>query len=354
MMAVRYRPCARSSWSSPICTWPPGRAPRHSPTAPAGHRTAARFGRARRSARAGAVAGAVPRACDLARRRRPAWPRRRRQVPPRRPSRSLDRDAGAPERRSDARAPGSPRDPAARAAERARLAADFRRNVRLPASSSCRCRAGSFCCAPGIAALPVTEPRAARARNSAGLPQGTAAAALRRPAAEIEMWLHGQRWSACARRLPVTRCGCGAPRAPARRPPRARHPGRCSPSAATPTWTACASAGSRCAPLPQDLAGIISTAAGAGGAGAAGGRGVAERHAELCARHSGGSMPLRRPGARGAARRCVAAVALIVNDTLRERAARSTLRRWRRTRAPRRSSREAAGGAARRAAAGAA
>ncbi len=63
-------------------------------------------------------------------------------------------------------------------------------------------------CTPGLAALPAAEPaRSAGSAISAPLPQGAAAAPLRRLLAEIEMWLHGLPLNEARRRageLPVT------------------------------------------------------------------------------------------------------------------------------------------------------
>ncbi len=113
--------------------------------------------------------------------------------------------------------------------------------------------------AQDIEALPVTEPeRCAGADISAALPQGPAAASLRRTAAEIEMWLHGQGSASGANALWLWGAqGAGA--APAARPP----PGALLTFGADAYLDGLARLqGARCAPLPQDLAGIISRPAG--------------------------------------------------------------------------------------------
>jgi hypothetical protein len=119
--------------------------------------------------------------------------------------------------------------------------------------------------APGIRAVPTSEPaRWAGGEIAAALPHGPQAAPLRRLAAEIEMWLHGEEMNGLRTppgRLSVNALwlwggGDGAP-APA---PRALLPaplGFGSDAYLDGLWGLL---GHSCRPLPQDLAAVLSSA----------------------------------------------------------------------------------------------
>ncbi len=183
--------------------------------------------------------------------------------------------------------------------------------------------------AADIEAVPVTEPeRCTGADISAALPQGMAAAALRRTAAEIEMWLHGQPTASAANALWLWGAqGAGAPRAPR------------LPASALRAFGADAYLdglaqlqGARCEPLPHELDGVL----GAPGAEAVLALRVgaelqndmvsfAEGLGRLDARFIAPALAALRAGGCGR-------LTLIANDTLLSMRRRSTLRRWRRAR----------------------
>ena len=120
--------------------------------------------------------------------------------------------------------------------------------------------------APGIGAVPTTEPaRCAGGEIAAALPHGPEAAALRRVAAEIEMWLHGEEMNAMRTRLghPSVNAlwlwGGGAGNAaplPRALVPAPRAFG--SDAYLDGLWRL---QGDCCRALPQDLTGVLSAAA---------------------------------------------------------------------------------------------
>jgi hypothetical protein len=122
--------------------------------------------------------------------------------------------------------------------------------------------------APGIPPVPTTEPaRCAGGEIAAALPHGVEAAALRRVAAEIEMWLHGEETNAVRTRLGRLSVnalwlwgGAAASPAPV---PRALLPaplGFGSDAYLDGLWHL---HGGSCRPLPQELAGVLAPAVGA-------------------------------------------------------------------------------------------
>jgi hypothetical protein len=122
--------------------------------------------------------------------------------------------------------------------------------------------------APGIAAVPTTEPaRCAGGEIAAALPHGAQAAALRRVAAEIEMWLHGEEMNAVRTRLGRPSVhglwlwgGGDSAVAPV---PRALVPaplGFGSDAYLDGLWRL---HGDSCRPLPQDLSAVLALAADA-------------------------------------------------------------------------------------------
>jgi len=183
--------------------------------------------------------------------------------------------------------------------------------------------------ASGIEALAVTEPeRCAGTDISTALPRGLAAASLRRTAAEIEMWLHGQAGVGATNALWLWGAH-GAAAAPAA--PMAHAVLRAFGADAYLDGLA-RLLGARCAPLPPDLASVTS-AAGAEVVLAL--RVAGELQDEMLnfgqglerldARFIAPALAALRAG------EC-ARVILIANDTLFSMSRRSTLRRWRRAR----------------------
>ena len=122
--------------------------------------------------------------------------------------------------------------------------------------------------APGIRAVPTTEPaRCAGGEIAAALPHGAQAAALRRVAAEIEMWLHGEEMNAVRTRLgrpSVNGLWLWGGADPAAVPvPRALVPaplGFGSDAYLDGLWRL---HGESCRPLPQDLSAVLAPAADA-------------------------------------------------------------------------------------------
>jgi hypothetical protein len=119
--------------------------------------------------------------------------------------------------------------------------------------------------APGIPAVPTTEPaRCAGAEIAAGLPQGAQAAALRRLAAEIEMWLHGEELNAVRTRLGRLSVnalwlwgGAGACATPAPRALVSAPLGFGSDAYLDGLWCL---HGGNCRPLPPDLGAVLEPA----------------------------------------------------------------------------------------------
>ena len=116
--------------------------------------------------------------------------------------------------------------------------------------------------APGIRVVPTTEPaRCAGGEIAAALPHGAQAGALRRVAAEIEMWLHGQAVNA-ARTSPDRPSvnalwlwgGAEAAAAPAARALRPAPLGFGSDAYLEGLWHLL---GHSCRPVPQDLAAVL-------------------------------------------------------------------------------------------------
>ncbi len=192
--------------------------------------------------------------------------------------------------------------------------------------------------APGIRAVPTTEPaRCAGGEIAAALPRGAEAAALRRVAAEIEMWLHGQQTNAVRTRLGHLGVNAlwlwGGGEGAAAPVPRALTPaplGFGSDAYLDGLWQL---HGQRCRPLPEDLTAVLSAG---GDAPTVLALSVA---AELQSRHASFAQALGTlderfiaPALAALQAGTLASVTLVANDTALTVRRRSALRIWRRGR----------------------
>lgn len=226
-------------------------------------------------------------------------------------------------------------------AEQAALAADFRRTFASADLSLLPLPSGDFLLETcGIAPVATTEPaRCAGGDVAPCLPQGPAAAPLRRLTGEIEMWLHAQAlnearvqrgeppvnalwlWGAAGRRPPP------APAAP-------EEPG---PAFGTDAWLAGLwhLLGSACRPLPERLEDVLAQEGAQRAVLVTEAGGEVQRVNESSVAQAVARLDARfvSPALRALRRGELASVTLIVNDTRATLRRGSRLRLWRRPRA---------------------
>ncbi len=188
--------------------------------------------------------------------------------------------------------------------------------------------------AQAIPALEAPEPeRCAGAAVVPGLPRGAAAAALRRTGAEIEMWLHAQGAEAGANALWLW--GAAGEALGSRTVPAGTRPWR-GFGADAYLGGLMALAGARCEPLPADLAALLQAGAGADVVLAL--RVAQELQTQMPVSFTEGLARLDErfiaPAVAALRAGQIGRLTLVANDRALTMGRRSTLRVWRRSRAP--------------------
>lgn len=193
--------------------------------------------------------------------------------------------------------------------------------------------------APGICAVRTTEPaRCAGGEIAAALPHGAQAAALRRVAAEIEMWLHGAETNAVRTRLGRLSVNAlwlwGGGAAAAAPVPRALVPAPLafgSDAYLEGLWRL---HGGNCQPLPQDLAAVLSAAVDAPAVLALSLAAELQQSEHASFAHALGALDQRfiAPALAALKEGTLPSVTLVANDTALTVGRRSALRIWRRGR----------------------